>query len=268
MISFADRIAELESEGYANGPAMAKLAHDIMLKAIEKSGFAKHVTIKGGVVMSAITGDIRRATIDMDMDFVRYGLTDENIDLWIMKLNCIDGIRIVRRGEIADLKHQNYRGKRVYLDILDNADVTVSTKLDIGVHVHERLPQKPLAFTISLDESTAMLPANTKEQIFAEKLRSLLRFGTRSMRAKDIFDLYYLASIVEIDPLRRCIAVLVLDDESMRENDFIDIRSRVRRIFDSAIFMKRLGNSNANWLNVSTDDVSANILRLLDNLAK
>ena len=74
MISFAEGIAALEAVGYANAPAMAKLAHDIVLKAMEKSGFARNVTIKGGVVMSSLTGDIRRATMDMDVDFVRYGI--------------------------------------------------------------------------------------------------------------------------------------------------------------------------------------------------
>lgn len=48
MISFAEGIAALEAVGYANAPAMAKLAHDIVLKAMEKSGFARNVTIKGG----------------------------------------------------------------------------------------------------------------------------------------------------------------------------------------------------------------------------
>ena len=61
MISFAEKIAALEAEGYANASARAKLAHDIVLRAMEACGFAKNITIKGGVVMSGITGDIRRA---------------------------------------------------------------------------------------------------------------------------------------------------------------------------------------------------------------
>lgn len=33
---------------------------------------------------------------------------------------------------------------------------------------------------------------NSKEQIFVEKLKSLLKFGITSTRFKDIFDFYYL----------------------------------------------------------------------------
>ena len=110
MISFADGIATLEAAGYANAPAMAKLAHDIVLKAMEKSGFARNVTIKGGVVMSSLTGDIRRATMDMDVDFVRYGLTDENIDRLILRANC----KTSRLSIVQPRNTRNTRKNRVF----------------------------------------------------------------------------------------------------------------------------------------------------------
>lgn len=96
MVSFRSIIASLEAEGYANGPAQAKLAHDVILKALEKCGFGKNVTVKGGVVMSTITGDIRRATMDMDIDFVNYSLSNAKIDALVKKLNCIKGVSIAR----------------------------------------------------------------------------------------------------------------------------------------------------------------------------
>ena len=180
MPSFAGRIAALEAVGYSNAAAMAKLAHDVVLKAAESCGLRENLAIKGGVVMSSVTGDVRRATMDMDIDFVRYGLSDENVDDWIGRLNCLEGITISRIGELVELRQQNYRGKRVYLAIADSAGVTISTKIDIGVSVHEDIPQREMQFRISLDDSSATLFANTVEQIFAEKLKSLLRLGTRS----------------------------------------------------------------------------------------
>ena len=266
MISFAEKIAALEAEGYANAPARARLAHDIVLKAMETCGFAKNITIKGGVVMSSITCDVRRATMDMDVDFVRYGLSDANIDGLILRLNCLDGIKIERNGDIADLRHQNYHGKRVYLDIADSAGIVVSTKLDIGVHVHRQMAQKAMRFAIVLDENSATLPANSKEQMFAEKLKSLLRLGARSTRQKDVFDLCYLADMVDRDMLRRFIALLVFNDDSMRENDFASIRNRVRRIFGSPTFMQRLSGAGANWMNEPPRKVATKILAFLDTL--
>lgn len=181
-------------------------------------------------------------------------------------MRCSDAVAIERSGDIADLRHQNYQGKRVYLDITDSAGVVVSTKLDIGVHVHGQMEQRPMRFALVLDESPATLQANTREQMFAEKLKSLLRLGARSTRQKDVFDLCYLADVVDRDTLRRFIAMLVFDDEGMREDDFASIRSRLHKIFGSPVFMQRLSGAGANWMNEQPRKVVAKILAFLDTM--
>jgi predicted nucleotidyltransferase component of viral defense system len=268
MISFAEKIAALEMQGYANAPAMAKLAHDVVLKALEKCGFSDHITIKGGVVMSSITEDLRRATMDMDVDFIRYGLSDDEIDGWIERLNCIDGVRITRSGDIEELRQRNYRGKRVYLNIKDSAGVAITTKLDIGVHVHEEIRQRPRRFAISLDEPTAILPANSGEQIFVEKLKSLLRLGARSARPKDVFDMYYLIGRLDDETVRRFISLLIFDDSEMRESSFTAICNRLRIVFSSQAYVKRLDDNRANWLNVSPQMVISALMGFLAKLGK
>ena len=50
--------------------------------------------------MRNITGDVRRATQDIDFDFIRYSLSEDSIRSFIRKLNCIDGISIRIDGEI------------------------------------------------------------------------------------------------------------------------------------------------------------------------
>ena len=76
-------------EGYNEANAQAKLCQDIILKAISDSGMAKNATIKGGVVMRSISGNARRATQDIDIDLIRYSISDESIRSFISKLNCI-----------------------------------------------------------------------------------------------------------------------------------------------------------------------------------
>lgn len=102
--------------------------------------------------------------------------------------------------------------------------------------------------------------------MFAEKLKSLLRLGARSTRQKDVFDLCYLADVVDRDTLRRFIAMLVFDDEGMREDDFASIRSRLRKIFGSPVFMQRLSGAGANWMNEQPRKVVAKILAFLDTM--
>ena len=86
-MDFRSTATTLKASGYPPRKADAKIAHDIVLKAIEDAGFHDKVTIKGGVVMSGITDAVRRATIDMDFDFLGYSLGDVSIRRFVQRLN-------------------------------------------------------------------------------------------------------------------------------------------------------------------------------------
>ena len=75
------------ANGYSNLNAISKTCQDIILAQISNSSLNKNVTIKGGVVMMAISKDIRRATQDLDIDFIRYSLDDSAIETFIEKFN-------------------------------------------------------------------------------------------------------------------------------------------------------------------------------------
>ena len=260
MVSFDPWLDSLVAIGYNQPKARSKIAHDVVLMAMEKSGLARNVTIKGGVVMSDITDDIRRATMDMDVDFVRYSLADEKIDELIGKLNCIDGVTIERMGDIVELKHRDYHGKRVSLRVVDSAGNAMRTKIDIGVHEHANIKQLARQFKISLDGRRARLPANSGEQVFVEKLKSLLIFGARSARPKDVFDMCYLCDIVNRKRFMSMLRILVIDDPEMRENGIADIVARLSRTFKSRTYMQKLHQTDVNWLDVSPQNATRRII--------
>ena len=196
MMNLEELIDKEIENGYGDVNARAKVCQDIVLKAISSGSLNRNVTIKGGVVMRSKTRNIRRATQDLDIDFVRYSLADDSIDYFIQKLNCLDGITISRKGDVEELKQQDYHGKRVYLSIKDNFNHTITSKLDLGVHNHLTIDQEEYCFDIAFDDEGASLLINSNEQMFTEKLRSLLRFGPVSTRYKDIFDMYFLKDVV------------------------------------------------------------------------
>ena len=135
MANLADLAAEVKNDGYSQVNAEAKVCQDIVLKAISESSLSRNVTIKGGVVMRSITGDSRRATQDMDLDFIRYSLSDDSIQALIQKLNCLDGITIQIDGPITELSQQEYHGKRVMVTIKDDTEHSFTSKIDLGVHI-------------------------------------------------------------------------------------------------------------------------------------
>ena len=91
MLSIDEMIKKELENGYGDVNTQAKVCQDIILKAISESSLSRNVTIKGGVVMRGKTNNSRRATQDVDLDFIRYSLSDEAIDSFVRKLNCIEG---------------------------------------------------------------------------------------------------------------------------------------------------------------------------------
>ena len=88
---FRDRLVAI---GYSDDTAYAKIAHDIVLKAVRDSGFQDNLTVKGGVVMSSLTDVARRATMDMDLDFVHYPLANDAIRRFVSGLKRVAPCRI------------------------------------------------------------------------------------------------------------------------------------------------------------------------------
>ena len=86
-----------QEDGLAIDLASARVCQDIVLMAIASGPLNRNVTIKGGVVMRSITNNNRRATRDIDLDFVHYSLADESIKSFVDKMNCIDKTMDSRR---------------------------------------------------------------------------------------------------------------------------------------------------------------------------
>ena len=254
MATLREMMRQARADGYLDDNAEAKVCQDIVLKALSESSLCGNATIKGGVVMRSITGDSRRATQDMDIDFIRYSLEDDSIRAFIRTLDCLPDIHITQTGRITELKQQDYHGKRVFVRISDSTGDTIESKIDLGVHKHLQIEQEEYCFEIGCYDDGANLLINSKEQMFAEKLRSLLKFGPNSTRFKDIFDMCYLSEHVDIPGLKNCLREFIFDDSGMRENDIGDVQERVRRTFASKNYVKRLAGSRHNWLGIDIQE--------------
>ena len=133
-MNLMDEVDKIKHEGYNEANAEAKLCQDIIINAISRSSLNRNVTIKGGVVMRSLSGEVRRATQDIDLDFIRYSISEESITLFVDKLNCLEGIQLKIGAPIEELKHKDYKGKRIYIEVSDTEGNVLSSKMDIGVH--------------------------------------------------------------------------------------------------------------------------------------
>lgn len=257
------------NDGYNRQDAEAKVSQDIILIKISKSKFSRNITVKGGVVMHSISSDIRRATRDLDLDFIRYSLEDESIINFIKQLNDVDdNIKIEVVGKIKPLHHQDYDGKRVLIKLIDISNNSLNTKLDIGVHKLFEIEQDEYCFNFDIAKENANLLINSKEQIFTEKLKSLLKLGVASTRYKDVFDFYYLINIAKLDneKLKNCFDILIFNDEKMRENNIQDILKRLEMILNIKAYRDKLNDPKVNWLDISLSEVIESVLKYIENL--
>ena len=259
------------NDGYNFNDARNKVSQDIILLKIYKSNLKKHITIKGGVVMHNISNSVRRVTRDIDLDFIKYSLDEESIRNFVNKLNSVDDdivIKIV--GNIIELSHQDYKGMRVYIEIIDDKNYSIKTKLDIGVHKLFDLKQDDYYFDFGAFNEGVSLLVNSCEQIFVEKLKSLLKMGIRSTRYKDIFDLCYLIDSNKLDKnkLLKDIKLLIFDDNKMFENSIEDIFFRLKSIFEEEIYINKLNNPSFNWLDLSVDKVLGKVLKFIKSFEK
>ena len=270
-MNLEEYVREYIDEGYELNDARSKVVQDVVLTKICKSDFKNHITVKGGVVMHSISNSIRRATRDLDLDFIKYSLEDDSICEFIKKLNSVnDNINIQIVGNITELSHQDYNGKRVNIKLIDEFNYTIDAKLDIGVHKLFELEQDDYYFNLdALGEGISLL-INSPEQIFTEKLKSLLKLGFRSTRYKDLFDFYYLIDNNKLDEnkLLKTFKIIIFDDETMKEETIGNIISRLESIFNSKIYRSNLSNPKVNWLDISIDDAITKVLDYIYELEK
>lgn len=100
--------------GYSRLNATARTCQDVVLSKLASSTMRDYVTVKGGILMCAISSNDRRATRDIDLDFLRYPLTNEAIRSFIETLSRIDdGVKLHIKGPIEELSQLDYKGRRV-----------------------------------------------------------------------------------------------------------------------------------------------------------
>ena len=262
-------ISKYEELGFSIANCRNLAAEEIIISKIAKSPLAEHVTLKGGIIMYNLTKSSRRVTQDIDFDLIHYSIDEESIKLFFKKLNALkDGVSMSIKGKIEKLHQEDYRGVRVNLAIKDIEGTQLEAKLDIGVHTHHLIEQQKIVFCFDNDENTISINANSYEQLFAEKLLSLGRFGPFSTRYKDIYDLYYLVVNNCVDAKKVSYILKVFLSSSNREpNDLNKLVNVILNTFDNSDFAKDASKPISKWINVDyqtvVDTMKPFILKLL-----
>ena len=265
MINIKNLVNKYIDEGYEEIYANAKVAQDIVLTYLFKSQYKNNVTIKGGIVMYNLSNNARRATIDIDLDLIRIYLADDNL-YNIFNTHKLEGINIfVDKNKITDLKHQDYKGKRIPITISDNFGNELNTKVDVGVHTEFDITQDEIYFNSCLENEKIKLLVNSKEQIFVEKIIPIIKFGLLSTRYKDFYDLYWLIKNGNMNKDE----IIKIMNNKIFESNVNDIDSleklieHVNTILSDRNYLKTINNRKNNWLDISSEELKNTIVDYL-----
>ena len=113
--------------GYSEDDAIPKVAQDIVLLKIGNSKYSKNITVKGGVVMHNISKDMRRATRDMDIYFIKYSLEDKSILNFIKESGQITSHQAEALLKVKQRRARIILGEMVEMEILERQGSYKST---------------------------------------------------------------------------------------------------------------------------------------------
>lgn len=224
------------------------------------------MTIKGGLVVQKLSNNLRRVTKDIDFDFIHYSLSDSVIEKFVYSLNCVDDLSITYVGCFTELNQQDYKGKRIYLNISDHYNNSIGTKIDIGVHNNLDIYQEELLIDVCIQEDARQLLVNSREQIIVEKLKSLLRFMSTNTRFKDVFDICFLLEDCDVKILKKYLKIIIYGDNTMPVSNDEELLNRLEKLFGNAKYMSKLNASNKNLLDISVDETVSEILEYFKKL--
>ena len=268
MINLGECIKKYRANGYDEQYAIAKVSQDMILRAIQNSKYKNNITIKGGLVMFNLTQNIRRATIDIDIDLVRLSLGNPNIMKIFNDFNDEHIKFIINESEIQELRHEDYKGKTVDIEIIDNFNKKIAIKIDIGVHSDFDISLDEILFDVGSIKNKFSLLVNSKEQIFVEKFIPLLKHGSGTTRYKDLFDLYWLIQKgkLEKDKIMFIFQKKVFDNGLNNIYNYEALVYNLKRVLTSKRLRAALCKNDDNWLEVDIDDLLNVILRYLEQL--
>ena len=163
-----------------------------LLYRISISRYKFNFILKGGLLLSAITGDERRTTSDMDT--MIKGIDIESDEL----LKIIQEIINIETDDNISFEIEKTKDIRVD-DIYGGVNVKLIAKKDglivplfIDITTKDPITPREIEFKYKslFDDTYIKIMAFNKETIIAEKFETLIKDTETNTRAKDFYDLY------------------------------------------------------------------------------
>lgn len=246
-----------------------------LLYRISVSKYKNNFILKGGLLLSAIFGDERRTTQDMDAMIKGLPLDIkelENIINEIININCEDGISFQIKNTKEIRLIDKYGGLKVNLiGFKEHLQVPLSIDITVGDPITPR--ELEFKYKCMFDDSYISIMAFNKETIIAEKFETFITDNIMNTRAKDFYDLYVLLTRF-YDEINKDTLVKAIKNTFKRRETNFDVE-KIVKTFDLIKDSEKLRKNFKNYKNkksyvenIDYDDVMNSINLIIELLEK
>ena len=244
-----------------------------LLYRISKSKYKNNFILKGGLLLSAIFGDERRTTQDMDTMIKGLPLNTlqlKNIINEIISIDCADGINFKIKNTKEIRLVDKYGGIKVSLiGFKEHLQVPLSIDITVGDPITPR--ELEFKYKCMFDDSYIKIMAFNKETIIAEKFETFITDNIMNTRTKDFYDLCILLTRF-YDELNKDTLVKAIKNTFKRRETNYDVEKIVKTfnlIKESDKLkqnFKNYKNKKSYVANINYDDVMNSINLIIELL--
>lgn len=246
-----------------------------LLYRISISQYKFNFILKGGLLLSAIIGDERRTTSDMDT--MIKGIDIESDEL----LKIIQEITNIKTDDAISFEIEKTREIRVD-DVYGGINIKLIAKKDglivpwfIDITTKDPITPREIEFKYKsiFDDEYIKIMAFNKETIIAEKFETLIKDTETNTRAKDFYDLYVLIKEYWNELDKTNLIKAIRNTCKRRESLYIldELEERFDFIKESAILQGEWDKYQIAHLyarDINYADIMKNINLIIEELAK
>lgn len=175
-----------------------------LLMRLEKSAYADKFVLKGGLLISAITGVFQRTTMDIDTTVIGMDMDKETVSAAIEEVCSID-IGDGMAYEFAKIEpireDDEYANWRAHVNVR-YGKINAPIKMDITTG--DALQPRAIKYSYKLmfEQGTLEILSYHVATVVAEKLETVISRGIANTRGRDYYDLYILHHLFanQMDP--------------------------------------------------------------------
>ncbi|AYW49078.1 hypothetical protein C7H83_00365 [Tetragenococcus halophilus] len=250
-------------------------AMDQFVAQLSETEYSKHLTVKGGFLLTTSYGLENRATGDLDFTVKGLDLNEENIKEMVNSLQTPDGEYIFDFKGLRETREAfDYNGYELKL-MFNNGNVKIPLNVDLttGEDLIEMDTGEKVRSVFTDEEYS--ITGYPVEQILTDKFYTLMAYGEiddSNSRMKDYYDLYLLTKAkLDIDLDKVNVGL----DKTMNQRDNAIEAEDYDRILE---YLKQSNKQKEMWSNfevskpyaegISFDEVMDQIQEFLDDLVE